>query len=68
MKAINKSLEIYIKDNFVHVKNYNNIINITNNHIQLNNVVISGFELIICKLDEYELTIKGKIKGITFND
>ena len=60
MKVINKDIEIYIKDNLV--------IDISNNKIELKDVVINGTNLIISKLDEYELCIKGKFKGIIFND
>ena len=68
MKVINKDIEIYIKDNLIHIKNYNKVIDISNNKIELKDVVIKGTNLIISKLDEYELCIKGKFKGIIFND
>lgn len=68
MKVINKDIEIYIKDNLIHIKNYNRVIDISNNKIELKDVVINGTNLIISKLDEYELCIKGKFKGIIFND
>ena len=68
MKVINKDIEIYIKDNLIHIKNYNKVIDISNNKIELKDVVINGTNLIISKLDEYELCIKGKFKGIIFND
>ena len=67
MKVINKDIEIYIKDNLIHIKNYNKVIDISNNKIELKDVVINGTNLIISKLDEYELCIKGKFKGIIFN-
>ena len=66
MKVINKDIEIYIKDNLIHIKNYNKVIDISNNKIELKDVVINGTNLIISKLDEYELCIKGKFKGIIF--
>ncbi len=68
MKVINKDIEIYIKDNLIHIKNYSKVIDISNNKIELKDVVINGTNLIISKLDEYELCIKGKFKGIIFND
>ena len=68
MKVINKDIEIYIKDNLIHIKNYNKVIDISNNKIELEDAVINGTNLIISKLDEYELCIKGKFKGIIFND
>ena len=68
MKVINKDIEIYIKNNLIHIKNYNRVIDISNNKIELKDVVINGSDLIISKLDEYELCIKGKFKGIIFND
>ena len=68
MKVINKDIEIYIKDNLIHIKNYNKVIDISNNKIELKDVVINGTNLIISKLDEYELCIKGKFKVIIFSD
>ena len=68
MKVINKDIEIYIKDNLIHIKNYNKVIDISNYKIELKDAVINGTNLIISKLDEYELCIKGKFKGIIFND
>jgi hypothetical protein len=68
MRVINKDIEIYIKDNLIHIINYNKVIDISNNKIELKDVVINGTNLIISKLDEYELCIKGKFKGIMFND
>ena len=68
MKVINKDIEIYIKDNLIHIKNYNKVIDISNNKIELKDVVINGTNFIISKLDDYELCIKGKFKGIIFND
>ena len=68
MKVINKDIEIYIKDNLIHINIYNKVIDISNNKIELKDVVINGTNLIISKLDEYELCIKGKFKGIIFND
>ena len=68
MKVINKDIEIYIKDNLIHIKNYNKVIDISNNKIELKDVVINGTNLIISKLDEYELCIKGKFEGIIFSD
>ena len=68
MKLLWAHIEIYIKDNLIHIKNYNKVIDISNNKIELKDVVINGTNLIISKLDEYELCIKGKFKGIIFND
>ena len=71
-KIINDNrYEINIKENFIHLKNYKNIIDIYPNRISilLNNCkfVINGSNLIITGLDEYEIVIKGNIKGIDFN-
>ncbi len=69
---INKEYEIVIKNKFIHIKNYVNINNISNNKLEilLNGkiLIINGSSLIIRCMDEYELVITGIIKGIEFNE
>ncbi len=70
---INKEqYEIVIKNNYIYIKNYFNLENICNNNILIclkdNKLSIRGNNLIIVKLDKYELLIKGTIKGIDFID
>ena len=66
----NDNYEINIKDNLLHIKNYINIIDISTNRISIliksNKLIINGSSLMISKLDEYELLIKGNIKDISF--
>ena len=66
----NRKYEIIIKDNYIHLINYVNIIDICSNRIKilLNNstVVINGSCLMISALDEFDMIIKGNIKGIEF--
>jgi len=68
----NKIYEICIKDNFFHLKNYVNIIDIYPNSISIllldKKLNISGSNLIISAMDEYEILIKGNIKNIEFKD
>ncbi len=71
-KIINDDYEINIKNCFLHVKNYKNIVEIYQSRIIIllkdKNLVINGSNLIICALDEYEILINGNIKGIEFNE
>ena len=64
------SFKINIMNDSVHIINYVNIINISPNviNILLNDktLKISGNNMLICGLDEYELLIKGNIKGLEF--
>ena len=67
----NNLYELNIKENYIHLKNYINIIDIYPNRITIlvknNKIIIEGEDLIICCLDEYELLIRGTIKEISFN-
>ncbi len=64
----NKDYEINIFKNLIHIKNYNKIKDIDSKYIIIcfddNSVKINGKNLIINKLDEYELSIIGEFKGI----
>ena len=66
----NDDYEINIKNNFLHIKNYINVIDISSNRISVliknNKLIINGSSLIISCLDEYELLIKGYIRSIDF--
>ncbi len=68
----NNDYEIIIKNSFIHIKNYINIIDISNTKISIllnqNKLIINGSSLLITALDSYELIIKGNIKGIELND
>jgi hypothetical protein len=62
--------EIIIKKNCLYIKNYINIvdINLTKIAIELEDIKINvtGRELIIFKMDKFDIGIKGIIKGIDF--
>ncbi len=64
--------EILIKNSFIHIKNYINIVDISNTKISIllnkNKLIVNGSSLLITALDQYELIIKGNIKGIELND
>lgn len=64
--------EIHIKENNIHLINYINIIDISSSKISISIknkiLIIKGNNLIISALDEYEMIIKGNIKGIEFNE
>ncbi len=64
--------EIVLRENFLHIKNYINVLEIYPNKIIIllknKKLIINGNDLIISALDEYEILIKGNIKGIDFNE
>ena len=64
--------EITINDKYLYIKNYSKVINTSFREIiiTLNNktIIINGNDLIISKMDKYDLLIKGNIKGIVFKD
>lgn len=66
----NNDYEINIRNNFLHIKNYINVIDISSNRISIliknNKLIVNGSSLIISCLDEYELLIKGYIRSIEF--
>ncbi len=66
----NDNYEINIKNNYLHIKNYISVVDISSNRISIliknNKIVINGSSLIIGCLDEYELLIKGYIRSIEF--
>lgn len=68
----NTNYEIRINANYVHIINYIKIEDISFNNIKihLNNkkINIKGEKLIITRLDENEMLIKGVFKGIDFID
>lgn len=66
----NNNYCIYIENNIICIKNYIRIIDISESFIKikLNNKIIhiNGINMIINKLDEYDLSIKGEFKDIKF--
>ena len=68
----NKNYEINLRDNYLHLINYINILDISSNKIRImlnnNTIEIDGNNLLISALDENELLIKGNIIGIRFNN
>ena len=62
----NKNYEININLNYIHIEDisFNNIKILLNNKI----INIKGEKLLITKLDENEMLIKGVFKGIDFID
>lgn len=66
----NKNYEINIKLNYIHIINYIKIEDISFNNIKIlldNKIInIKGEKLLITKLDENEMLIKGLFKGIDF--
>lgn len=67
---IKNCYEIIIKPCFIHIKYYKKIIDIDSNKIIINtcdnSINITGTNLIISAMDEYEIVIKGIIKSIEF--
>ena len=64
----NKNYEINLKDNYLHLINYINVVDISLNKIRIllynKTLVVNGNNLLISALDENELLIKGNIKGL----
>lgn len=65
---INNNYEINIKENTIHIKKYIEIQDIKNDQIIIklknNKLIIKGDNIIINKMDEYEILMHGIIKGI----
>lgn len=68
----NKNYEIKINVNYIYIINYLKINDISFNNINVSlnskKININGEKLIITKLDENEMLIKGVFKGIDFID
>jgi len=68
----NENYEIIIKNNYLYIKNYINIFDISMFKICVciknKKLYINGKDLIIFKMDKYDLGIKGIIKGIEIID
>lgn len=68
----NKNYEIKIDVNYIYIINYLKINDISFNNINVSlnskRININGEKLIITKLDENEMLIKGVFKGIDFID
>ena len=66
----NDNYEINIIEEFIHLINYKLIKNISTSRIEIlikeKKLIIKGCNLIINSLDEYEMIIKGDIKGLEF--
>ncbi len=64
--------EIIISNKKVYIKNYKRIFDI--NHLQIvievesNKIFINGTNLLIVKMDKYDIEINGNIKGISFEN
>jgi len=69
---ISKDYELIIKNDCIDIKNYLKINELNNNRIELiltnKKIIISGTNLIIKCMDEYEIVIKGKCSSIQFID
>lgn len=69
---IKNDYEIYINKNTIDIKNYKEISDINYNYIVITlkdkSLMINGNNLIINKMDEYELSIIGNYKNIEFFD
>jgi hypothetical protein len=66
----NESYEIIIRKGYIYIKNYSDIKNISSSNISImfNQIIldINGKNLMITKLDKYDLLIKGIVKRIEF--
>lgn len=63
--------EIIINEKYLYIKNYIKIISISYSKITIETdkatIFISGSNLIISKMDKYDILINGNVKGINFN-
>ena len=70
IKELFKKYELIIKDNYMHIKYYSNILDINSSKIEVliekRTLLIKGSSLIVSALNEYEIVIKGNIKSIEF--
>ena len=68
----NNMYELIIKKNYLHIKNYKSIVEIYQNKIIIilhdSKLTVLGIDLIVSALDEYEMIIKGIIKGIEIDE
>ncbi len=68
----NNKYEIIIKENKIYIKNYKRIYDL--NYLEIvielenNKIFINGSNLLIVKMDKYDIEIYGNIKGITFEN
>lgn len=64
--------EIIISNEKIYIRNYKRIFDI--NYLQIvievenNKIFINGNNLLIVKMDKYDIEINGKIKGISFEN
>ncbi len=64
--------EIIISNEKIYIRNYKRIFDI--NYLQIvievenNKIFINGSNLLIVKMDKYDIEINGKIKGISFEN
>ena len=65
-----KNIRIISTDNYVNITNYNKILDFNSNNIDIDlgnyNILIKGKELVINKMYDNELLIKGKIESIIY--
>ena len=65
-----KNIRIISTDNYVNITNYNKILDFDSNNINIElsnyNLLIKGKELVINKMYDNELLIKGKIESIIY--
>lgn len=67
----NSNTKLVIENNVLYVENYKEILVFKNNIIKLmcdKKISIEGSNLIISKLNQYELSISGNIRGISFGE
>ena len=71
-KLKDENYEIIIKTNYIYIKNYIKVVDINRNKIIIETkncmLNISGNNLLIVQMDQYDLAIKGNLKGIDFNN
>lgn len=61
-------MKLYLEKNMLSIDNYNQIIDVRNDLIEMENVTISGDDLKIIYVDKYKVVINGVIKKIKLGD
>lgn len=61
-------MRISLENNLLSIDNYKQIINLTNDLIQLEEVIVQGCKLNVLYLDSYQIIIQGTFKQIQLGD
>ncbi len=60
-------MNLEINNNLMRVDNYRQIITLKNDLIRLTNITIYGTNMMVIRLDDYSIVIKGKFEKLVMN-